>query len=486
MLVAEELECDWSKVRAEYASAHDQLTRNRVYVSMSTGGSRSVRQSHEYLRQAGATAREMLVAAAAEHWGVPASDCRAAHGTITHEPSGRKTTFGGVATEASKHQPPTQLTLKDPSQWKLIGKSVKRLDTAQKVLGAPVFGTDVQLPGMLYAAIRACPVFGGKVASYQEGAITDRAGVRRVVSLGDAVAVVAETTWQAQQALNALPIVWDEGLHGKLDSEKIHAALREGIEADEAAVARQDGDVEAALPESAKLVTAEYYAPYLAHATLEPMNCTARVTAERVEVWAPTQNAEATLAAAARAAGVGAEKVYVHNTFLGGGFGQRGAFQDSVEQAVRIAKALGKPVQLLWSREEDMRHDFYGPASMARLTAGLNDRGLPIAWKVRVSAPSTLDAVRPGKVVEGMDPLSLQGMDSIPYAIAHQVVEYSMRNAHVPVGFWRSVNHSQNAFFQECFLNEAAHAGGHDAYELRRKLLPGRPKELKALEAAAG
>jgi isoquinoline 1-oxidoreductase beta subunit len=341
MLVAEELECDWSKVRAEYASAHDQLIRNRVYVS--TGGSRSVRQSHEYLRQAGATAREMLVAAAAEHWGVPASDCRAAHGTITHEPSGRKTTFGGVATEASKHQPPTQLTLKDPSQWKLIGKSVKRLDTAQKVLGAPVFGTDVQLPGMLYAAIRACPVFGGKVASYQEGAITDRAGVRRVVSLGDAVAVVAETTWQAQQALNALPIVWDEGLHGKLDSEKIHAALREGIEADEAAVARQDGDVEAALPESAKLVTAEYYAPYLAHATLEPMNCTARVTAERVEVWAPTQNAEATLAAAARAAGVDPEKVYVHNTFLGGGFGQRGAFQDSVEQACGSPRRSASP-----------------------------------------------------------------------------------------------------------------------------------------------
>ncbi len=486
MLVAEELECDWGKVRAEYASAHEHITRDRVYVTMSTGGSSSVRGSQAYLREAGASAREMLVAAAAERWGVPVTECRAAASIITHAPTGRNTSFGAVAADAARREPPQDVKLKAPEQWKLIGKSVKRLDIADKIGGKPVFGTDVRIPGMLYAAIQACPVFGGKVKRYDEAAIHGHQGVGQVVSLGDAVAVVAKTRWQAQQALDALPITWDEGPNATISSESILVSLRNGLDADDAAIGRRMGDVDAAMQDASKVVTAEYYTPYLNHATLEPMNCTAHLKGNQLEVWAPTQNAEATLQAAAQAAGVDPMNVEVHNTFLGGGFGRRGAFQDSVRQAVRIASAVGRPVQLLWSREEDMQHGFYRPVSQARLSAGLDASGMPVAWKVRVAGHSILNAVRPDKVQGGMDSIALQGMDQMPYGIPNQLVDYAMRNSHVPVGFWRSVNHSQNAFYQECFLDELAHAGGHDPYTLRRRLLADeRTKELAVLDTAA-
>ncbi len=416
---------------------------------------------------------------------MPASECRADNGSIAHGRSGRTIGFGAVASHAARLDPPETVTLKPPAAWRLIGTPLKHLDARDKVLGKPIFGTDVQIPGMLHAAVRACPVFGGKLKRFDAGAVGNYPGVHKITAVEDAVAVVAESYWQAQQALRALPVEWDEGPDAQASSDTILAGLREGLDTDDAAMVHWSGDVDAALDGAAKRIEAEYYAPYLAHATMEPMNCTAHVSAGSVEVWVPTQNAEASLLAAAEAAGVAPSRVKVHNTFLGGGFGRRGAFQDFVRQAVTIAGQVGEPVKLMWSREEDMRHDFYRPVSMARFTAGLDDKGMPVAWQVRVAGHSILDSVRPGSVSEGLDPIGLQGLDQIPYRIPNQLAEYVMRNSHVPVGFWRSVNHSQNAFFKECFVDELAHAGGHDPYRLRRRLLRDSPKELAVLDAAA-
>ena len=485
MLVAEELECDWSKVKAEYASVAEHLRRNRVYESFSTGGSRSIRSSHEFLRKAGAAARQMLIAAAAQQWGVPASECRAANSVITHQPTGRTATFGAVAEAASKLTPPTSVALKAPEQWKLIGKPVKRFDTADKVMGKPVFGIDVRLPDMLYAAIRQCPVFGGTLKRHDEAAIKGRKGVRQIVPLKDAVAVVAESWWQAKQAVEAMSVTWDEGPNAKVSSADILAFLRGGLTATSVAVARNDGDARAALASAAKKVEAEYFAPFLSHAPMEPMNCTARVTADRFEVWAPTQNAEATLAAAAEAAEMPPTKGEVHVTFLGGGFGRRGAYQDYTRQAVIIAKAVGKPVNLLWTREEDIQHDHYRPVSLAKLTAGLDASGMPVALQVRIAGQSIIAGLAPDRVANGLDLNFLEGLHDMPYGIRNLLVEYAMRNTHVPVGFWRSVNHTQNAFFKECFLDELAHAAGQDPYQYRRGLLTGKPKELNVLDTAA-
>lgn len=485
MLVAEELDCDWGKVRAEYAMAGENLRRGEVFGSMSTGGSRSVRESQDYLRRAGATAREMLIAAAAQRWQVSPADCQAEGGIITHEPSGQKLRYGQVAAAAAELEPPELVFLKDPEDWHLIGRPVKRLDTPAKVAGEPVFGADVQLPGMLHAAIRACPVYGGRVKSFDQSAVMKRPGVKAVLSLDNAVTVVADSWWQAHKALQQLPVEWDEGESAGVGDAEIHARLEDGLGAKLAPAGAQRGHPDTAIASAATLLEATYEAPYLAHATMEPMNCTARVDGELVEVWVPTQNATASLQAAAKAAGVDPRKVVVNNTMLGGGFGRRGAFQEYVEQAVRIAKTMKQPVKLMWSREEDMRQDFYRPASMARLRASLDDSGNLTGMTARVSAPSILASLRPGSAQGGMDPIGLQAFADQPYAIPNYRAEYAMRNTHVPVGFWRSVNHSQNAFFRECFLDEVAKAGRKDPFELRRGLLKDSPKQLAVLEAAA-
>jgi isoquinoline 1-oxidoreductase subunit beta len=486
MLVAEELACDWTKVRAEYAAPEENLRRNRVFGPMLTGGSRSVRESQEYLRQAGATAREMLVAAAAARWGVPAAECAAAQSVITHTPSGRTVTFGNVAEAAARQTPPENITLKTPAQWKLLGTPVKRLDTLDKVMGKPIFGIDVRVPQMLHAAIRQSPVFGGPLKGYDEAAIQGRKGVYRVVPLPpDAIAVVADTYWQAQQALNTLPVTWDNGRHGNVSSASIREFLHDGLKATDAAVVRMDGDVDKALSGAAKRLEAEYYAPYLAHATMEPQTCTAHVTADGVEIWVPSQNGEAALAAAAEAAGIDPSRVVVHKTHLGGGFGRRGTSQDFVRQAVRIAQAAGRPVKLLWSREEDMAHDFYRPVAMARFTAGFDTTGRLVAWHTRIAGHSILATLFPERLQGGTDRSFLNGFHDLPYHVPHLLIDYAMRNTHVPVGFWRSVNHSQNGFFRECFVDEMAHAVGADPYEYRRQLLPADSKDRAVLEAAA-
>ena len=486
MLVAEELECDWSKVKAEFASPHENRSRNRAWGNMSTGASRSITASQHDLRRAGATAREMLIAAAAACWDVPAGECTAANSVITHGPSGRTTTFGRVAAQAAEIPPPAQVQLKEPKDWKLIGTRQRRLDVPDKVTGKPIYAIDVHLPGMLYAAIVQCPVFKGTVRSIDETPLAGMKGIRRVVRLPDAVAVVADTWWGAKKAAETLQVTWDFADYAGVSSQTIRAELRAGLSAGDARIGRNDGDVDRALAQAAKRIEADYEVPFLGHATMEPQNCTAHVTPDQVEIWVPTQDGETALAIAADAAGVPAGKVVVHKMMLGCGFGRRGIFQDFVRQAVLIAKEVSAPVKLVWTREEDTRHGFYRPVASARMTAGLDADGIPIAWKIRTSGQSIIAAVSPRVMQFGVDRNFLQGLlEDMPYQVPNYRVDFAMRNTHVPVGVWRSVNHSQNAFFKESFVDEMAHAAAADPYLFRRTLLASKPKELAVLDAAA-
>jgi isoquinoline 1-oxidoreductase beta subunit len=493
-LCAEELECDWSKVVYEYPTPGTNLRRKRVWGDFSTGGSRGIRTSHEYVRMGGATARVMLVQAAANQWKVPASECTVANSVITHKPSGRKTTYGKVAEAAAKLDLPKDVKLKDPKQWKLIGKPVKRLDTADKVNGKQVYGADLKLPGMLNAAIKDCPVFGGKVKSFDANRVAGMRGVKKVVAVGDsAVAVVAETWWQAKTALDALPIQWDEGPNAKVSQESILAMLKEGLGAEQAFVGNRNGDVKAGLGKATKTLEATYFYPFLNHAPMEPMNATARYTPERCEVWVPTQDGEASFAAVLAASGLPADKCDVYKINLGGGFGRRGAFQDYVTQAVLIAKQMpGVPVKLLWTREEDMLHGHYHPIMMAKLTGGLDANGNLVGLHVRLSGQSILAAVRPAIVEQqkGRDPLTFQGLadsgeHSFGYNIQNLLIDHAMRNTHVPPGFWRGVNINQNAVFMESFMDELAQAAGQDELAFRLKNMEGLPRNQAVLKAVA-
>src|SRR2546426_1668827 len=450
MLVAEELECDWRRVRIEYASANANVRRKRAWGDMASVGSRTIRNSQEYLRRGGATAREMLIAAAAQQWGVPASECSAAAGVITHAPSKRRLSFGKVAGAAAKLEPPKDVKLKDPKDWKLIGKSVKRVDIPDTVMGRQRYGIDVQLPGMVYAAIAQCPVFGGKLKSVDAAKIEGRRGVIKVLPMEDYVAVVADNWWRAKEALKELPIEWSFGAGESASSESILQFLRTGLDdASNVVVARRDGELEQGLSGAAKVLEAEYFTPYLAHATLEPMGCTAVVKDGRVDVWTSTQNAEASHATAAATAGVPLENVYVHRVQLGGGFGRRGGSQDFVRQGVQIAKAMGStPVKLLWTREEDTQHDFYRPLSLVRIKAGLDASGNPVAWYSRVSAPSIISTLLKLPLKEGVDPQAVASVADQPDGIPNVRIEYAQRDPHVPVGFWRTVGHSQNPFMR--------------------------------------
>src|SRR6058998_630593 len=492
-MVAEELECDWSKVKTEYPTPGQSVKRKRAWGDFSTGGSRGIRDSHQYVREGGATARIMLIQAAANAWNVPASECSAANSVITHKPSGRKTTYGKVAEAAAKLTPPEKPALKDPTEWKLIGKSVKRLDTMDKLTGAQVYGFDLKFPGMLNAAIKDCPVFGGKLKSYEAAKVTSMPGVRHVVTVGDsAVAVVADTWWQAKTALDALPIVWDEGENAKVSSDSIAAMLKEGLDADQAFVANQNGDVKQAIAGAAKKVEAVYAYPFQNHAPMEPMNATAKYTPDRCEVWVPTQNGEAAFAATLAASGLPADKCEVYKIMvIGGGFGRRGAFHDYVTQAVRIAKQVpGTPVKLLWSREEDMTHGRYHPVMQAKMRGGLDASGNLVGLHMRLSGQSMLASVFPQNLQDGRDNATFQGLDpsgdfTLGYTVPNLLIDHAMRNTHVPPGFWRGVNINQNAIFLECFLDELAHAAGQDPLEFRRKLMSKHPKHLAVLNAVA-
>ena len=491
-LVAEELECEWSKVTIEYPTPGQNLARKQAWGSMFTAGSRGIRELQELVRKGGAAARQMLIQAAANGWNVPSSECSAAGSVITHKTSGRMTTFGKVADAAGKLEAPKEVQLKDPKDWKIAGKPVKRLDTLEKLTGKLVYGIDITLPGMLNAAIRDCPVFGGKVKSFDAEKVMGMKGVKKVVRVGESgAAVVADTWWQAKTALDVLPIVWDEGENAKVSSASIAEWLKAGLDAEQAFVGNQNGDAKAALANAAKKVEAVYSYPYQNHATMEPMNATALYTADKCEVWCPTQNGDAALAAVIEASGLPAPKCEVHKVTLGGGFGRRG-FTDFIRQAVAIAKEMpGTPVKLLWSREEDMTHGRYHPVTQAKMVGGFDANGNLTAFHMRISGQSILASVRPENLQSGRDPVTFQGLNpsgpelAIGYTIPNLLIDHSMRNPHVPPGFWRGVNINHNAIYLECFIDELAHSVGEDPLEFRRKLMREHPKHLAVLNAVA-
>jgi isoquinoline 1-oxidoreductase beta subunit len=494
-LVAEELECDWSKVTTENITPGRNLASKRAWGEMGTGGSRGIRTSQDYVRRGGAAARMMLLQAAADEWKVPVGELTVADSVITHAATKRTTSYGKVAAAAAKLTPPDpkSITLKDPKNWKIAGQPMKRLDTADKLDGRKLYAIDVKLPGMLCAAIKACPVYGGKVASYDESKIAGRPGFKRVVKVKDTtIAVVADTWWQAKSALEALPIVWDEGPNASASSATIAEHLKDGFAAATTNGGRQHGDPVKAVAEAAKKLEAVYVTPFLAHATMEPMNATVRLSADKAEAWVPTQNAEASMAALSEASGVPLAQCEVYRHDLGGGFGRRGGTQDYVHQAVAIAKEFpGVPVKLIWSREEDMAHDFYRPISQCKMAAGLDADGNLVGLSVRVSGQSINAWLSPGQIKDGKDERQLQGLAEQPgdaqlaYDVPNLSIEYVMRNTHVPVGPWRGVNTNQNAVYMECFIEEAARAAGKDSVEFRRALMRNHPRHLAVLNAAA-
>jgi len=490
-LVAEELECDWSKVTTEYPTPGQNVARKRVWGDMSTGGSRGIRDSQDYVRKGGATAREMLKQAAANEWKVPVSEVSAANGVITHTPSGRTTTYGKVAEAAAKLEPPKDVKLKDPKDWKIAGKGVKRLDTADKLTGKLVYGIDLKLPGMLNAAIKDCPVFGGKVKSFDAAKVIGMQGVKKVVQVGETgVAVVADTWWQAKSALDALPIVWDEGPNAKVSSATIAEFLKTGLDADFVFVGNQNGDAKTAIAGAAKKVEAVYAYPYQNHACMEPMNATALYTDDKCEIWGPTQNGEAAFAAVLEASGLPASKCEVHKVHLGGGFGRRGR-SDYVVQAVLIAKQMpGTPVKLIWSREEDMAHCSYHPITQCKLVGAFDASNNLTGLHMRISGQSILTALFPARLENGKDPATFSGLNprgeaALGYTIPNLLIDHAMRNPHVPPGFWRGVNINHNAIYLECFMDELAHSVGQDPLEFRRKLMANHPKHLAVLDAVA-
>jgi isoquinoline 1-oxidoreductase beta subunit len=489
-LVAEELECDWSKVTTEYPTPGANVARKRVWANFSTGGSRGIRESHEYVRQGGAAARDILIRAAAAGWGAPAAECSAANSVITHKPSGRTTTYGKVAEAAAKLDPPKDVKLKDPKDWKIAGKGVKRLDTLDKLTGKQVYGIDLKLPGMLTATIRDCPINGGKVKNFDAAKVEGMPGVKKVVPVGDtAVAIVADNFWNAKTAAAALPIVWDEGPNAKVTSATIADMLKEGLDAEQAFVGNKAGDAKAALAGAAKKVDAVYSYPYQNHATMEPMNATALYTADKCEVWCPTQNGEAALAAVSEASGLPVGKCEVYKQLLGGGFGRRGR-TDYVRQAVVIAKEMpGTPVKLVWTREEDMTHCAYHPVTQCKMSGGLDADGKLVSLHMRISGQSILASLAPQNLKDGMDQVVFQGLNpggnesAFGYEIPNLLIDHAMRNPHITAGFWRGVNTNHNAIYVESFIDELAYAAGQDPLEFRRKIL--KPAHFAVLKAAA-
>ncbi len=492
-IVAEELDCDWSKVRVEHPSPSESAARDRVYREFATSASRGIRGSQDYMRQAGATARAMLLEAAAELWKVPFSELTATKGSVRHAASQRATSYGRLATLAAlRREPdPRLVRLSEPKDWTIIGQPLKRLDTPETLDGRAVYGIDVKLPGMLSAAIADSPVFGSKLQSYNATAIARMPGVRHVIKVGDtAVAVVADSWWQAKKALDALPVIWTETSEMRVSSQSIAEYLKEGLDVREAFIGNTHGDALKAIGSSQKRVDAVYGMPFLHHAALEPMNATARWSPERAEVWAPTQNAEGAHKTAAEAAGLPPEQVEFHRTRVGGSFGRRGR-HDAIRQAMLIARQIPKvAIKLIWSREEDTRHSFYRPVTQAKLTGGLDDKGEVTGVIMRISGQSIVASQNPQALQSGKDPRMFQGLFAetgeaqIGYSIPNLYIDHAMRNTHVPVGSWRGVHSNQNAIYLECFIDELAKAAGRDPYDFRRSMMRSHAKHLAVLTAA--
>ena len=472
MLVAEELEVDLARVKIEMAPA-DAVYINSLLGGQLTGGSTSVRDAWTSLRLAGAQARMMLVSAAAKEWNVPESDCRAENGQVLSK-SGKKLFYGQLVEKAAVLPVPKDVPLKDPKFFKIVGKPVRRLDTAAKVTGRAGFGIDVELPGMLIASLAQCPVLGGKPLTVDDTKAKTMSGVHAVVKIDDGVAVVADTFWQAKMARDALNITWDNGAGAKLSSAGISQGLKDAL-AKPAATVKKLGDADTAIAGAAKRIEAAYELPFLAHATMEPMNFTADVHKDGCDIYGPTQFPQLAEGVAMQITGLPKAKVNVHTTFLGGGFGRR-IDVDFIVQAVQISKAVGKPVKLIWTREDDMTHDFYRPVSLHTLSAGLDATGTPVGFKFRLTSQSVTARLFPAFVKDGMEPFMTEAAVT-PYQINNMTVENTIIDSGVRVGYWRSVSHALNAFANESFMDELAFAAGRDPLDFRMALITGKDNE---------
>ena len=483
MIVAEELECDWSKVKVEYASPARNLREKNVYGEMTTVGSRGVRTSWQMLLQAGASARERLIAAAAQRWNVSPSDCEAANSKITHKATGRSFDYGALAADAANIKLDKEPAIRTPDQFKLIGKRLARLDTPLKINGSAKFAIDTKVPDMVYAAVSACPVFGGKLKSVDDAPAKGRRGILQVVKLENAVVVVADRFWRAKEALALLKPEWDVGAAGNTDSAQFAKLYRDTLDGPMVS-ARNDGNVDDAFGKGGKLVEAVYEAPHLAHATMEPLNATVHLQPDKLEVWLGSQTPMGTIRQAAAASGLKPEQIVIHNCFLGGGFGRR-SINDEMRQAILVAKEVGKPVKLVWTREEDMTQDRYRPQAAVRMKAALGSDGMPTAFDAKIAVGSILRSTGINKVENGIEAQAVEGFANIPYAIPSVRIGCMLKNTHVPVMFWRSVGSSQNAFFVESYIDELAQAAGQDPYKFRRTLLAGKSDFLGVLDTIA-
>jgi isoquinoline 1-oxidoreductase subunit beta len=481
MLVAEELDFDWTRIKTEWAGADAKYGNPNFGGQQLTAGSNSVRGMWKVLREAGATARVMLVTAAAQTWGVAEHTCTTDKGEVIHQASGGRMKYGALVDKAATLPLPTGVALKDPKNFKVLGNSLARLDVPEKVNGTAVFGIDVKLPGLLTATVVRCPVFGGKVARFNADKAKAVAGVKEVVQISTGIAVVADNYWSASRGAQALEITWAEGPLANLTSTEILTRYKE-LAQKPGKVARNDGNADAIIAGSKSFERA-FEAPFLAHATMEPMNCTADVRADGCDVYVPTQGQTPSHQAAVAASGLPADKVKIHVTYMGGGFGRRGE-ADFVIDAVETSKAVGKPVKVVWSREDDMQHDYYRPISYARMWGAVDGSGKPTVFKQHIVQQSLMKRIG-GLPPNGVDFISVDGSANLPYDIPNIRVEYTENDPGIPFGFWRSVGASFQGFVVEAFIDEMAAAAGKDPFEFRRDLLGKSPRHKAVLVLAA-
>jgi len=472
-MVADELDASWDQVQIEYVDVNEHIRMDRAWGAMVTVGSQTIRNSQEYLRNAGASARAMLVAAAASEWGVPQSEINVSNGVISHTASGRESGFGALAGAAAAQPVPETVTLKDPADWHIIGQSPQRVDIPPSVDGSQVYGVDVELPGMVYAAMATCPVFGGTVGSFDATKARTRRGVMDVVAIdGNSVVVVADNWWRANKALQEVEVNWDTNGNGDVTSEAILETFKTSLAASDAApLPNNAGDADQALANAEQVLEADYFTPFLSHSPMEPMGATVRITGDRVDIWASTQSPEGLVTEMANALGVEQENVYAHRVQAGGGFGRRGGSRDYARAAALIAAELpdGTPVKMLWNREEDTQHDFYRPLAMYRLKGGLDSDGYISGWKARIASGSILNQMRGAPLRGGVDFTAVEGFTDLPYNISDQFQDFKLTPTHVPLGFWRTVGWSQTPFAREQFIDELAVAAGEDPYQFRLK-----------------